>query len=328
MNEEYIERILHQDVEIIPYTDITKLPLVYRKSYDLKLMMIGAQNVLLAEPAQKIPLVTLRKQHRQLMVYTGLICVLYLTDINYYASDVMLSEGIPFVWEGHQIYLPFMGILLDDHVRKPVVTRARISYLTQKLLLTALYQGWQKVTVTKAAEILGVSKMSVTRCFDELEAFHVPYLKVQSRARNITADTDKKAMWENLQGIMRNPVITSFSLRKQLNRNLPLSGLSALSHYSMLNDEPFPIYAIAKKDLSGAGISNDMLVPAGEEPVCVIQELGYQISFGNGAAVDPLTAALCISEEDKDDPRVSMAIDEMLEKYVWLKVLNDLESIS
>lgn len=317
--KEYIEKILHQDVEIMSYTETGKLPLVYRKSYDLKLMMIGEQNVLLAAPVEKIPLVTLRKQHRQLMVYTGLRCVLYMTDMNYYARDAMLNEGIPFVWEGHQIYLPFMGILLDDHARKPVVARARISYLTQKLLLTALYQGWQKVTVTKAAEILGVSKMSVTRCFDELEAFHVPYLKVQSRVRSITADTDKKAMWENLQGIMRNPVITSFSLQKPLDRDLPLSGLSALSYYSMLSDEPFPIYGIAKKDLSGAGISNDMLVPAGEEPVCVIQELGYQISFGDETAVDPLTAVLCISEADKDDPRVSMAIVEMLETNVWQK---------
>lgn len=60
-----------------------------------------------------------------------------------------------------------------------------------------------------------------------------------------------------------------------------------------------------------------MFVPAGEDPACIIQELGYQIPFGNGDAVDPLTVILSISEEAKSDPRVSMAIDEMLEEHVW-----------
>ena len=60
-----------------------------------------------------------------------------------------------------------------------------------------------------------------------------------------------------------------------------------------------------------------MLAPVGENPACIIQELGYQIPFGNVDAVDPLTVVLSISEEEKTDPRVSMAIDEMLESYVW-----------
>ena len=60
-----------------------------------------------------------------------------------------------------------------------------------------------------------------------------------------------------------------------------------------------------------------MLAPAGEDPGCIIQELGYQIFFENGKAVDPLTVVLSISAEEKSDPRVSMAIDEMLGAYVW-----------
>lgn len=315
--KEYIEKILHRDVQISPYADISRLPLSYRSSYDLKLLTVGGQDALLAAPIEKTPLAALRKQQHQLMVYTGLPCVLYMTDMNYYTRDVMLEEGIPFVWEGHQIYLPFVGALLDDHKRQAIVACAKISYLTQRLLLTALYQGWQKVTVTKASKLMTVSKMSITRCFDELEALNVPYLTVRNRARSITADADKKVMWENLQGILRNPVITNYAIKKLPVRNFPLSGLAALAHYSMLDDGAFPVYAVTKKDLHTAEISNDMLVPAGEDPVCIIQELGYQVPFGNGDAVDPLTVVLSISEEDQSDPRISMAIDEMLETHVW-----------
>ena len=65
--------------------------------------------------------------------------------------------------------------------------------------------------------------------------------------------------------------------------------------------------AIDKKDI----------VVSGERPECIVQELGYIISFGDGKAIDPLSAALLITEDEKQDERVEMAVDEMLEEYVW-----------
>lgn len=144
----YIEAILHQDVQILPYEKITRLPLAYRSGFRFSRMFIGGQEVLIAAPLEKLSLSILRKQHRQIEIYTGLPCVLYLKEMNYYSRDAMLKEGIPFIWENHQIYLPFMGTLLDDTKRKAVRTCTRISYLTQKMLLMALYQGWQRMNVT------------------------------------------------------------------------------------------------------------------------------------------------------------------------------------
>ena len=315
--KEYIEKIIHREVQIFPYQDEHKVPLTYRSSYDLNSMVICGLQTLIAKPREKTPLVDLRKQQRQMEIYTGIPCVLYLVDITYYARDALLIEGIPFVWEGHQMYLPFIGTLLNDHPAREITTCARISYLTQKLLLTALYQGWQKVTVTKAARILGVSKTSVTRCFDELEAMKIPYLAVRSRARNVTADTDKKAMWETIRGVLRNPVITSYALKTEPETVFTMSGITALAYYSMIDEGPYPIRAITKKELGQINITTDKLLPAGEVPGCIIQELGYKILYDRGYAVDPLTTVLTISEEERADPRVSMAIDEMLEEYVW-----------
>ena len=278
--KEYIEKILHRDVLIEPYRDVERLPLSYRSGYELSRMTIGGQEALVAVPVEKTPLATLRKQQHQMEIYTGLPCVLYLRDMNYYSRDAMLKEGMPFVWEGHQIYLPFMGTLLDDNPRQAAAAGGQISYLTQKLLLTALYQNWQRVTVTKAAEILDVSKMSITRCFDELEAMSIPYLTVRSRARNLSADKDKKAMWEALRPVMRNPVITAYALKEIPPVVLPMSGAMALAHYSSLDESGYPIYAITKKELGKINVSGRCLVPAGEIPGCLIQEMGYHISFG------------------------------------------------
>ena len=64
-------------------------------------------------------------------------------------------------------------------------------------------------------------------------------------------------------------------------------------------------------------MSEDRIAPAGEIPGCIIQELGYHILFEDRSAVNPLTVALSISKEELEDPRVNMAVDEMLEEYVW-----------
>ena len=320
--KEYIENILHRKVQIIPYEDVQKLPLAYRSDYIFYIMTIETQDALVAEPKEKISLALLRKQQRQMVIYTGLPCVLYLRDMNYYTRDAFLDEGIPFVWEGHQIYLPFVGTLLNDYPGREITACAKISYLTQKLLLTALYQGWQMVTVTKAAQILGVSKMSITRCFDELEAMEIPCLTVRSRARSITADADKKAMWERIRGVLRNPVITTYALRKEPDIVLPMSGTMALAHYSMIDEGPYPVLAMTKKELADLSITAEKQALAGEIPGCVIQELGYEILFESGKVIDPLTTALTISEEERIDPRISMAIDEMMEEHVWSKELN------
>ncbi len=113
-------------------------------------------------------------------------------------------------------------------------------------------------------------------------------------------------MWEALQGVLRTPVITSYALRERSDREFPLLGLSALAHYSMLEDGICPILAITKKDLPGIDLSRDRISPAGETPGCLVQELGYHIPFEDGVAVDPLSVALSISDEDKSDPRVGM----------------------
>ncbi len=288
--KDYLERILHQEVDVVPYTDQWKLPLVFRDSYDLKQMTINGREALVAAPVEKIPLATLRKHQHQMEIYTGLPCVLFVNNLNYYSRDAMVKEGIPFVWEGHQIYLPFIGILLDDYPQRTIVNCPRISFLTQKMLILALYQQWQKVTVSKAAELLDVSKMSATRCFDEMEAISLPYLTTHNRARSVTADRNKKAMWETLSPSLRTPVIESYALKERPDRRLPLAGTSALASYSMLGEGEYPVLAITKREFHNLNLSTNKLVPAGELPKCVVQKTGYWIPFAEGEAIDPWLA--------------------------------------
>jgi hypothetical protein len=279
-------------------------------------MEINGQHCLLARPKKDTGLVELRKQQKRLETLTRMYCVLYLTWMNQYSRDKMLEEGIPFVLENRQVYMPFLGVLLRPNETRELKPCSGVSFLTQKLLLLALYDRWENVTVTMAAEHLKVSKMSITRCFDEIESLEIPVLVKKGRIRYISSKGDKKNQWEILKAFMRMPVIQEFYLEEDISVGLIKSGISALSEFSMLGDNSYPTCAITKTQMKEYGIRERKQVPKGEVPGCVVQELGYFIPYKDGKVIDPLTTLL-IMENEREEPRVDKALDEMLEEYVW-----------
>lgn len=314
--KQFIEDVLHQQIELELYTDIDRLPLVFRGSYNFYLLTINGQSFILAEPKAEIGFAALRKQQRKIERLTGQFCVLYMKNLKSYPREKMIEEGIPFIWENHQIYMPFLGILLRENETRTLKPCTGISFLTQKLLLLALYNQWQSVTVTKAAEFMNIAKMSVSRCFDEIESLEIPVLQKKGRTRLLCCGTDKKEMWNLIKSYMRNPLLKEFNLEENLPQGLLKSGSTALCEYSMLNDNQYKTYAIGKPQLAEFDIKNKKQVPKGEVPGCVVQEIGYVINYRNLGMIDPLTL-LMLMEKEREEPRVDKALEEMLEKYVW-----------
>ena len=315
--KEFIEKTLHQDILLVPYAETGNFPLVLRNGYNLFAVTIGSSEFLLAEPINRTNLAILRKEQQQIESITNTRCALFLHSMNHYTRDTMVKEGIPFVWEDHQVFLPFLGIILDAGRKTIIVAKEKISFLTQKLLLTALYHNWNGMTVSNAALKLEVTKTSVSRCFDEIEALSLPFLSLRSRARKLSIGTDRRGYWNTITPYLRSPVITSYQLRQPIEGEQMLAGLTALSYYSMLDDNQPKTVAVTKKDIASLSLSYDMLTPAGESPVCVVHEVGYRIEFGTGVAEDPLSVVLSLNDEEKEDPRISLAVDEMLEAHVW-----------
>ena len=60
------------------------------------------------------------------------------------------------------------------------------------------------------AEKLGVSKMSVSRSFDEIEYLNINILDMKGKSRVITVPSDVKNLWERIKNVLRNPVIRKY----------------------------------------------------------------------------------------------------------------------
>ncbi len=315
--KDYIEKCLRITVTIEKNTELyQKLPLKYMGMYELFSVFQSGIEWIIAQPQNNVRLNALRHDQKQIEKVTGMNCALYFRKLNYYTKEMLLTEGIPFIFEGKQMFLPFMGMLLtdnNDRRLKPVYT---ISFLTQKLLLCALYEKWNQMNVTRIAERLAVTKMSVTRCLDEIEYLDIDTLDVSGKTRKISVGEDIKSVWENIKPVLRNPVITKFQLPDDIGLGNK-AGISALCEYSLLSDNVYPTYAITKKELNDTNIKSYRQISAGEEIGCEVLEVGYFINFENKKIQDPLSVILSLSEEDLEDDRVQICIDEMLEEYVW-----------
>jgi hypothetical protein len=94
---------------------------------------------------------------------------------------------------------------------------------------------------------------------------------------------------------------------------MKLGGMSAVCHYSMLADNAYTIYAVSKDTTKTLDLKKLPPVPDGEIPDMVIQVMRYDLDYKKNTAIDPLTAILSLTAEDKKDPRVEGATEEILE---------------
>ncbi|MBS5065872.1 MAG: hypothetical protein KHZ58_19180 [Hungatella hathewayi] len=316
--ENAIKRLLHVPCEEREFSGTDILPLFLRGAYHLKVLQMADISFLTAEPAEKVNLATMRKHRKKLMELTGMECAFRLETISTYVKQKMLEEGIPFILEERELYLPFLGVVLSNK-KSEKITPQKISYLTQKMLLTILYQKITDATVTEMAKIMEVSKMSVTRCFDELDAFQLGLIEDRGKAgRYFRWRKTKRELWETVRPLLRNPVEKEFLLDCIPPWALPKSGMTAISYYSMLADKSFSTYAITKKAIRELHPERLPQVPPGEFPSAVIQVMGYEClcEGTDESVIDPLSAVLTLSEEELHDPRMEGAVNEIMGEFV------------
>ena len=114
--------------------------------------------------------------------------------------------------------------------------------------------------------------------------------------------------------LYKSPVVRTYTL-KDLPHNVHcFGGISALAYYSMLADDRYPTYALSREEYRQLQLSTYEICPKTEIPACRLQILRYKIEQNH--VIDPLSAILCIADQDKEDPRIGSAV-EMISEEVW-----------
>ena len=315
--KEFLEKSLQQNVIMTENKEVyKKLPLAYRGRYNIFTVEMNGVLWMAIHPKENVGLVMLRRDRAGVEKMTGLNCAIFLDRTTFYIKEKLMEEGIPFVIDGKQVFLPFIGYLLSKENERELPPVHLISFLTQKMLLIAIYERWNEVRVSGAAKRLEVSTKSASRCFDELEYLNVNVLGMKGKSRVINIPDDREQLWQQIESVLRNPVIRRFILRKDMKLEKK-AGISALCEYSLLSDNAYPTYAVTKKELKASGVKEEKQASELEEIGCVVLEVGYFTDFLGKSLQDPLSVVLSLTEEEQEEERVDISINEMLEEYVW-----------
>ena len=239
-----------------------------------------------------------------------------------YRVGRMLEAGLPFIAPDKQVYLPFLGIALSSgssHARDRRQTDVgTFSPQAQRLALMALYGDLDGASVTQAAGLLGAAKMTASRAFDELEAAAPSLVTVEGRRRILHPGKDKRALWQQLEPYLTNPIAREYRLNRMPEAILPLGGISALCELSMLQDNPWPTLAATKEqertlELTAANLVDPM---EPDDPACVVQVMRYEPATTVEHAIDPLSAILSLSDHERDDPRVAGEVENVINQVL------------
>ena len=229
--------------------------------------------------------------------------------------NALVKNGVPFVDLPGNIFLPFMGIVLQDMYRKQLVKADKMMPATQMVFLELLYmENEESALKSEVAKKLNLTKTSITRATAQLEEMGLIQQIKSGTEISIQRNCSRKEYYENAKEYLINPVQKVITImRDEATFELLSAGETALSQVSELNPPRIEECAIYK----GEEVIDQLeIVDARYEDLdaCLnVQLWKYNPSyFAREGRVDPVSLACTF--KGNEDERIEVSIEELLEE--------------
>lgn len=232
--------------------------------------------------------------------------------------NAMVKNGIAFVDLSGNVYLPFLGIVLQDVYKKQFVKADKMMPATQMVFLELYYMDeGESILKSEVARKLNLTKTSITRCTAQLEQMGLITQNKSGTEIWVMRNDIRKKYYENAQKYLINPVQKVVTVAYEEIKDYGLeAGESALSKKTELNPPNIEELAIYK----GAEIIDQLVIMDSryeEHSRCArLQLWKYDPSyFAKDGIVDPISLACTF--KDNEDERIEMCLEELLEENRW-----------
>lgn len=229
--------------------------------------------------------------------------------------NALVKNGVPFVDLPGNVFLPFMGIVLQDMYRKQFVKADKMMPATQMVFLELLYmEDEESALKSEVAKKLNLTKTSITRATAQLDEMGLIQQVKSGTEISIQRNYSRKEYYENAKEYLINPVQKVITImRNEATFDSLSAGETALSQISELNLPRIEECAIYK----GEEVIDQLeIVDARYEDLdaCLIVQLWkYNPSyFAREGRVDPVSLACTF--KGNEDERIEMSIEELLEE--------------
>lgn len=309
---DYIERLLKVKVK---YSRDLELPLPYLlvARYRLQKVVIGDVETVFVYPKLELERLSNVKKHIKVIAENvGMPVVLICKNLILRQREALIDEGIPFVVENTQVYLPFLGIMLQERTKVNGMAFEKLLPSAQLLLLYYIYQSGAYLYLNGLSEKLRLSSMSVSRAAKQLEAIGFMKSGKDKVKKYIFSNLEKEKLFEAAKEYLDNPIKRVVYVdRQQVNDKFVLAGDSALAEYTMLNQPRITTYAVSRVGILH-NPTNELLDYNNQVEV-QLWIYDPNVLAENGLA-DKL--ALALSYLDDDDERVAIEVEHML-RNLW-----------
>ena len=294
-----------------------RLPNYIQERYRIQPAVLDGLEVLFLSPADRLePAATLKKPMARAEEKTGRRVILVLKSLTTRQKEALIRKRIPFLVEKKQVYLPFMGIYLQNRDAAAAPFRKEILPSSQLLLLSFIYQGAAPLSFSQAGQKLALTATSISRAARQLEELELIRTRKKGTAKILFSDLPARDLFEKARSCLVSPVKrTVYVSRDCLSEEMPESGYTALAAYSSLNSPRLVQYASSRIGYWKDRAENSLEDP---EEQAAIELWRYDPQkLSDQKTVDALSLALALGEDE--DERVQMALEEMLSQ-VWKKI--------
>lgn len=310
----YLSKLLNEVITIkVADNDIlSRLPNSIISCFDIyELSILGKDLLLLVDinedvysPGQ------IRKQQEMIERISGVIPIFAFRYLASYNVQRLIAQRVNFIVPDKQMFIPSMLIDLRPPKTTPNNIQSQIPAMAQCIVLYHLQlASLNGKTTQDIVELLGMSYPNINRAIKWLRDNAFIVLE-GAKTKTIKFNLEGKILWDKIEPMLVSP-IERVVYAKELLDNIFITGINALSEYTMLNPDKEKTYAIRREDYLTEQQRTDK--EFGEINIEVWKYAPSLLTHGN--VVDKLS--LYLSLRNSEDERVQIELDNMINEMTW-----------
>lgn len=253
----YLAENIDTNVIIKPWHGKNNLPIFLKELYNFHEMTILGKHCILLEIVDELPDVDMIEKHiKRIKNFTDLKVIFYYKEISRYRRKSLIQHGIPFLIEGGQMYLPFLGLDLKKETQEIENQLEYFSPSTQLVYLYFLYYRNTEMSATDFSKKLKFTKMTASRALRDLYYANLLTYEIggkTGRTKRYKRISDPD-YFVNGQPYIKSP-INKIVYVKVAPKGALTAGLDFLSKISMLNPPNHQIRAMGLEEFRKKKIS-------------------------------------------------------------------------
>lgn len=310
---DYIEEVLGIKVKLNSWQFERDLPYYILDRYKVKLAVLEKTKAIFLYPKKNLDqIASVRKHIAKIQKMEALPVVIVLENLKRNQRNYLITAKIPFIVPFKQLYLPFMGIVLQEKFSSEIMPVEKFQPSAQVIFFYYLYQKEEWIYANELSKITGFSEMTVTRAVRQLEQTSFFETKKIGIRKVLRGKCGRRELFEKTRPYLISPIrkIIYVSQEEKIPNGM-LSGIAALAEKSFLNPPSIKSYAVYGRGEHLQG--TEALMDADAQIELELWRYDPHI-LGNSEMVDPLS--LIMSFKNRTDERIEEAIEEIMDE-IW-----------